>query len=83
MAKRVPKVMSTDSLKRLIAAKACLAKLKPLVDELRELDVRVDREFQNVEMKENGVWVGMKYENLGEIIAAVKAQHKAARGKGG
>ena len=65
----------------MIKAKACVAQLKPLHEEFRALDARIDREFQNLELKENGVWVGMKYENLDKIIAAIKAQHRVAKAR--
>jgi len=81
MAKRTQKPVSKEFLARMIKAKACIARLKPLYEELQALDARVDREFQVVELKENGVWVGMGYEELDKTIAVIKAQHKALRAK--
>lgn len=81
MAKRTQKPVSKEFLTRMIKAKACVARLKPLYEELQALDARVDREFQNVELREKGVWIGMKYENLDHIIAAIKEQHKPLRVK--
>ena len=81
MAKRTQKPVSREFLARMIKAKACIARLKPLYEELQALDARVDREFQVVELKENGAWVGMGYEEMDKTIAVIKEQHRAARGK--